>query len=242
MKLVKERESYPVILTSATEEPEKIGDEYISVFRDLGLDEIQILDINNRKEAYLDKHINLLRKAGGVFFTGGDQLRISGIFGGTPFNQVLQEIYNRGAIIAGTSAGASVVSDIMIIGGKNDDTPMSDSVRLAPGLGLLEEIIIDQHFAQRGRLARLMMIIAYNPGIMGIGIDEDTAVEIVSTGSFTVRGNGTVIVLDGSKVTHSNVADVNRDTPLALLNLKAHVLPADYGFALGKREVVLPKN
>lgn len=241
-ELLSERNSYLLILTSATSEPENIGKEYHNIFENLGIDDIKVLNIDNRKKAAKEEYAQLVERAGGIFFTGGDQLRITSILGGSLIDKGLKKAYENGAIIAGTSAGASVVSDIMIVGGHGDDSPKLDSVRLASGLGLFEEVIVDQHFAQRGRMNRLLMSIAYNPYILGIGIDEDTAIEINPEGYFTVRGSRTVSVIDGRDITYSNISEIKEDKPLALLGVKVHILPANYRYNLSKREIIIPGN
>ncbi len=237
VELLKQRESYLVILTTATSAPGAVGKEYQSVFGQLGLKDIKLLHINSRNEAAADNNASLLAKAGGIFFTGGDQLRLTSLLGGSAVNRALKQAYQNGVLIAGTSAGASVVSNIMIIGGEDDQTPQAESVQLAPGLGLLEEVVVDQHFAQRGRLGRLLSVVAYNPYIIGVGIDEDTAVEINDQACFIVRGSRTVTIIDGQEVSHSNIYGLGKREPLALLNVKVHVLPAGYSFDLRNRKV-----
>lgn len=241
-RLVSEKDSYLVILTSATSQPESVGRDYQYIFKDLGIDVVKIFNINNREKASNKEYCNLIEKASGIFFTGGDQLRITSIFGGSSINESLKKTYEAGAIIAGTSAGASVVSDIMIIGGHGDDSPQLDSVNLASGLGFLEEVIIDQHFAQRGRMNRLLMAIAYNPYILGIGIDEDTAIEVTPDGFFVVRGSRTVTVVDGKNITYSNISEIKGKQPLALLDVKVHILPANYKYNLRNREIILAEE
>ncbi len=240
-ELVSEKNSYLVILTSATTEPESVGLDYQHIFKDLGIDSVKVLNIDNREKASNKENCKLIENASGIFFTGGDQLRITSIFGGSRISESLKKVYEAGAIVAGTSAGASVVSDIMIVGGHGDDSPQLDSVNLASGLGLLEEVIIDQHFAQRGRINRLMMAIAYNPYILGIGIDEDTAIEISPDGFFVVRGSNTVTVVDGRSITYSNISEIKNKQPLALLDVKVHILPANYKYSLRNRGIILPQ-
>jgi len=239
-QLVIEKDSYLVILTSATSEPESVGRDYQYIFKDLGVDIVKILNIDNRERASNKEYCKLVENASGIFFTGGDQLRITSIFGGSRISESLKKAYEAGAIVAGTSAGASVVSDIMIVGGHGDDSPQLDSVNLASGLGLLEEVIIDQHFAQRGRINRLLMAIAYNPYILGIGIDEDTAIEISSDGFLVVRGSKTVTIVDGTNITYSNISEIKNKQPLALLDVKVHILPANYKYSLRNREIIIP--
>ncbi|NLM97782.1 MAG: cyanophycinase [Halanaerobiaceae bacterium] len=239
-RMVQERGSSLVILTSAAEEGASAGLEYQRIFEELGIGKGRILDIDSRKKAESVENARLLEEADGIFFTGGDQLRITSIFGATRVNAALKKAYENGAVIAGTSAGASVVSYIMIVGGKGEESPRMDSVRLAAGLGLVEELVIDQHFAQRGRMNRLLFAVAYNPHILGIGIDEDTAIELGPEAVFTVRGSHTVTVIDGKGITHSNISELKGNQSLALLDVKIHVLPAMYSYNLQERKVIIP--
>ncbi|MGB4372723.1 MAG: cyanophycinase [Halanaerobiales bacterium] len=238
--LVKERGSYLLVLTSATSRAEEVGREYRGIFQELGIDRVKILDIDSRTKAMSSTNATLLEEAGGIFFTGGDQLRITSFFGGTRVYDALKKAYEGGAVVAGTSAGASVVSEIMIVGGEGDDSPHLNSVRLAAGLGLLEEVVVDQHFAQRGRMNRLLFAVAYNPHILGLGIDEDTAIEFQAEASFLVHGSRTVTVIDGREITYSNISELEGNQALALLNVKIHVIPAGYAYNLVKREVIIP--
>lgn len=241
VELIQKKSSYIVIFTIATRDAQSVGSEYQKIFRKLGEEGIKILQINNRTQAAAKENGDILKDAGGIFFTGGDQLRITSLLGGTAVNSALQDAYHSGAIIAGTSAGASAVSDTMIVAGDNDQTPRMKSVELAPGLGLLEEVVIDQHFAQRGRLGRLLMTVAYNPHILGIGIDEDTALEINNQAEVIVRGSRTVTIIDGRDISHSNVSEIGEREPLALLDVKVHILPPGYTFNLQTRVAGLPE-
>ncbi len=224
-----------IIMTTATEEPEKVGEKYISIFTRLGSSNVEVLDIPDRSSANKAACIEKLDQAAGIFFTGGDQLKITGILGGTAIDRKLHELYERGVVIAGTSAGASVMSSTMIVGGSNDETPRKDSLNMAPGMALIEEVVIDQHFAQRGRIGRLLAGVAQNPHNLGIGIDEDTAIIINSSQCFTVIGSQTVTVVDGETISFSNVSETGPRHPLALTDVKLHVLPPGLGFDLKTR-------
>lgn len=141
-------------------------------------------------------------------------------------------------VIAGTSAGASVMSDTMIVGGQSSETPKKSMLSMAPGLGFLQEVLIDQHFAQRGRIGRLLEAVAQNPHILGIGLDEDTAIVVDSAAFFEVIGSQTVTVVDGRFVTHTNISELEPQESLALLNVVLHVLPKGYRFDLNKRDAI----
>lgn len=224
-----------VIITTATEKPEEVGLTYKRVFKALGISDIDIVDVNSREEAEDEQLARIISGASGVFFTGGDQLRITSVLGGTRVYSALHEAYERGVLIVGTSAGASAMSDNMIVEGNNDDTPKKSVVRMAPGMGLLEEVVIDQHFAQRGRIGRLLGAIAQNPYILGVGIDEDTAILVGPEPVFEVIGSQTVTVVDGSRSSYSNVSELAPAEALAFFNVLIHILPAGCGFDLKQR-------
>lgn len=224
-----------VILTSATDEPEKIGAAYCQVFNSLGCTKVHILDIPSRIAAGSKEIGVLINRATGVFFTGGDQLKITSALGGTDLMKNLKNKFSQGLVIAGTSAGASAMSSTMIIEGEGDESPQFDNIRMAPGIGLLSDVVIDQHFAQRGRIGRLLMAVGQNPAVLGLGIDEDTAV-IIDQDELLVWGSQTVTILDGWKVTHTNVSSLKPEQNLTLMNVKLHTLSHGYSFNLKSRQ------
>lgn len=205
VELAQEREGSIVIMTAATEYPQKIGEEYTRIFERFGVRNISIIHIDSRQDANHAAFVNKIENASCIFFTGGDQLRITSLLGGTRAEELLKEAYNRGVVIAGTSAGASVMSETMITSGKDDDAPKKCTLKMAPGLGLLKDVVIDQHFAQRGRIGRLLTAIAQNPHMLGVGIDEDTAVIIDGNAVFEVIGSHAVTILDGKTLEFTNV-------------------------------------
>lgn len=231
-----------VIMTAATQYPQKVSDEYIKIFKRLGAEKVVSLDIPSRRQAQLAETTEVIMAAGGIFFTGGDQLRITSLLGGTDVDYALHEAFRKGTVIAGTSAGASVMSATMIIGGDGDSTPQQDSISMGPGMGLVREVVIDQHFAQRGRLGRLVAAVAQQPAILGIGIDEDTAIIINRRGAMKVIGSQTVTIVDGNKCEHTNVSETKPKQPLALTGLTVHILPAGYGFDLEDRRVLIQEE
>ena len=230
-----------LVMTAAARDREAIGEEYREVFRGLGAQVVRVLHIDSRAEAADPRNAAAIREATGVFFTGGDQLRITALLGGTEVYRELHEAYARGVVIAGTSAGASAMSDTMIIEGDGRDSPRNLAARMAPGMGLLEEVVIDQHFAQRGRLNRLLVAVAQNPYILGIGIDEDTALIVGPGGTARVIGSGTVTVVDGKSMSHTNVSEMDLEQPVALLDARLHVLPPGYAYDLGRRRPIVPE-
>lgn len=225
------------ILTVASEIEEEVGKIYLDTFRKMGCNFAEVIHIKNRQQAEDNEKIKKIHDAGGIFFTGGDQLRITGLIGGTATERVVKEAYYQKKIIAGTSAGASAMSDTMIIG-SNSNIPEKDSVKMAPGLGLLGGVVIDQHFSQRGRIGRLLLAIATNPRILGVGIDEDTAVHIRDDGVLEVLGTGTAMIIDASPATVSNISDTEEQRPLALSPVKLHVLSEGCVYSLSKRMII----
>lgn len=227
-----------VIMTTATEKPEEAGREYRNIFHRLGASQIDVLNIDTRDEANTDDNVERIRRSAGIFFTGGDQLRITSILGGTKVQAAMQEAYSSGVAIIGTSAGASVMSNTMIIDGDSNDPARKCTLKMAPGLGFLQEAIIDQHFHQRGRIGRLLCGVAENPYMLGIGIDEDTAIRVYSDAHFEVIGNNAVTIIEGKSIKSSNVSELNPDEILAIVNVTLHVLPGGYGFDMKNREVL----
>lgn len=221
-----------VIATIATEYPEKSYKKYKKVFEGLGIINIDNLDISRREDAFKLENIEIINNANLLFFTGGDQLRITSMIGGTLVYDAIKELCNRGGLIAGTSAGASVMSDTMIVQGEDDESPHKCTLKMSPGLGLVKNIIIDQHFAQRGRIGRLLTAIAENPEVLGIGIDEDTAILVSDKGTAEVIGSGAVYFIDGSSIDYSNVSEQYSEEVLSIFNVKLHVLKEGNKFNL----------
>lgn len=228
-----------VILTIATEHPEETGREYTEIFNSLGADKVSLLHIETREHANNHDRVKDIDNSSCIFFTGGDQLRITSLLGGTEMERVLERAYENGVIIAGTSAGASVMSETMITSGADDSAPKKCTLKMAPGLGLLREVVIDQHFAQRGRIGRLLTAIAQNPHMLGIGIDEDTAIIVTPDATFEVIGSNAATVLDGKNLLHTNVSELNPDEILALTHITMHVLPKGYKYNMKLREPII---
>src|SRR3954447_8535390 len=213
-----------VVLTSATTDPEGSWQRYRKAFAKLGLKNVVHVDVRDREQALDGQLSKPIEDARCVFFTGGDQLRITAHIGDTPVYQRIRDMIDHGGIVAGTSAGAAVMSDTMIIGGESDNTPkVGEIVRMAPGFGFLRGYIVDVHFSERGRIGRLVGAVAQNPAIMGIGIDEDTAL-FVSAGCGEVFGDGGVWFVDGMQAYGSNVAEGSADETLSIENVHVNVL------------------
>lgn len=224
-----------LVITTATEDSARAGQDYTRIFERLNAGKVEVLDLDSRQKANQPYIAKLLDKATGIFFTGGDQLRITAMLGGTVANDGLRKAYLQGTVIAGTSAGASVMTNTMVVEGDSDEAPKLNTIKLAPGLGLLEEVVVDQHFAQRGRIGRLLTAIAHNPYILGMGIDEDTAVVVHPDAKLEVIGSQTVTFIDGRQITFSNVSGLSPDQALAIEQVIIHVLPKGYKFDLTTR-------
>ncbi len=233
------KQSKLVIMTVATEYPMKVGKEYKDIFHRLGLNNIDALHIETRDDANDPIKLKRLDNATCVFFTGGDQLKITSLLGGSKLEAQLKNLFSTGLVIAGTSAGASAMSEIMITSGPDDEAPKKCTVKMAPGLGLLKGVVIDQHFAQRGRIGRLLAAVAQNPSVLGIGIDEDTAILVSNDCNFQVIGSNAVTILDGAKCSHTNVSETRPDDILALTDMKLHILPKGYSFDLKSKTPIL---
>jgi cyanophycinase len=216
--------------------PDGIFAEYEKAFRALGVKHIYNLEIRDRDEATRESKVRILDDARGVFFTGGDQMKITSQIGDTPIFQRTRQIYEDGGVIAGTSAGASVMSETMLVtGGDEESHVIGGSVRMAPGLGLIGGVIIDQHFMERGRVGRLIGAVAQNPKNLGIGIDEETAIVVERGNGFYVLGSGAVYVLDASEVSYSNIAEEDLKKTLSIYNIKMHMLSQGDRFDLLNR-------
>ncbi|GHF44453.1 cyanophycinase [Deinococcus metalli] len=225
-----------VVTTVASHQPEGYFEEYQRTFQDLGVKDVVELAIAERAEARQESRLDLLDGARGIFFTGGDQLRITSQLGDTPIYSRVQQLYEEGGVVAGTSAGASVMSDVMLVSGESDESHRIGELQMAPGLGLIHGVVIDQHFAERGRMGRLLGAVAKNPRYVGIGIDENTAVVVEGGELLRVLGSGAVYVIDGATVTSSNIADAKQDCTLSIYDVRLHVLSQGDGFDLGRRE------
>lgn len=212
-----------VVATLASQIPHEVWPEYQRVFRRMGVTQIEHFFIDQHNQASDASHLSLFDDAHTVFFTGGDQLKITTKIGGTPiFNRIL-EIYKKGGIIAGTSAGAAMMGTTMLVGGDNSETHKVGNWLMAPGLGFAEEMIIDQHFAQRGRIGRLLGAVAMNPGVLGIGIDEDTSI-IMQNHQFQVLGTNAIYIVDGRELTYTNISEAAAERTMSMHDVKLHIL------------------
>ena len=217
------------------------GLRYERLFRELGAAQVEAIDFDTRRDCEEKGRLERIGRATGVFFTGGSQLRITTLIGGTSVAKLLRAMNARGVTVGGTSAGASILSEHMIAMGDEGSSPMAGSVRLAPGLGLTNRFVIDQHFRQRDRLGRLVTALAYNPFAIGIGLDEDTAAFIGPDNTLEVEGSGGVTVVDASHLQFSSMDSAEEGEPVCLLGLTVHILIAGATFNLHTRRASASK-
>lgn len=219
---------------------EETGPDYNRIFSELGADRVEFLPISRRADCDNPDFAGMLDRATGIFMTGGNQLRLSAILGGTLVAQKIRRRNAAGVPVAGTSAGASIMSEHMVAGGSSNAGPAEGNITLAPGMGLTNAVIIDQHFTQRNRLGRLLTASSFNPFLIGLGIDEDTAAFIGPDNVFEVVGSGTVTVVDASHLTHSSMWEARRGQALSLLGLRLDVLGEGCRYDLTARQAFPP--
>ena len=228
------------IITTASSIPQEVGDEYQKAFAQLNILNTDVLDVRSREEANSAHVIERLRNADVVMFTGGDQLRLTSIFGGTSFHHLLIERYeNEHFIISGTSAGAAASSKNMIYQGSSSEALLKGEVKITGGLGFINNVIIDTHFVQRGRIGRLLYACASNPVNLGIGLGEDAGLLITNGHVMEAIGSGLVILVDGTHMRHTNITDVQMGDPVSIENLTVHVLALADTFDLKTKKMTL---
>ncbi len=218
---------------------DETGPVYQELFEGMGA-KAMCIPIEERDDCYQEDTLAVMERATGIFITGGNQLRLSTILGGTPVARSIRRLNAAGVHMAGTSAGAAIISEHMIAGGRSGASPRESGVVLAPGLGLTNRVIIDQHFNRRGRMGRLLAALSFNPFVCGLGIDENTAAFIGPDGNMEVVGHGTVSVVDPSDLRHSSMSYVRKAEAISLIGLKLHVLANGAHFNLESREATLP--
>jgi cyanophycinase len=231
------RDARIVVISTASSLGLEAGDRYRQVFGELGVARVRTIHAITRPQANDETAALALRDATGIFLTGGNQLRLSSTIGGTRLADAVLEQFRRGAVVAGTSAGASAMSSHMIAFGASGATPKHRMAQIAAGLGVLPGVIIDQHFQQRNRLGRLLSLIAQNPSLLGLGIDEDTAGVVGPDHVMEVIGRGSITVVDGA-ASETDAWEVHGHRPLMISGVVLHSMPAGYRFDLRRRERV----
>ena len=230
------------IITTASETPEQRGKDYHKVFTTLGASKIDLFNMTERVHANDRKSAKTIADLDLIFFTGGDQLRLTTIMGGTRVLDAIQKRLENGALIAGTSAGAAVFSDTMIYEGKSEDGLFKGSVLSTSGFGFVDKIIFDTHFMARGRIGRLIQIVTSNPTCIGVGIGEDSGVILTGDGIAEVVGTGQVVIVDGCGIGYSNIMDIKPGEPIAVENVRIHSLVDGYGYHFIKRQFLRPSS
>jgi cyanophycinase len=224
------------IITTATSLPDEVGDDYISAFRSLDVKDYDTLHIDDKDMANDRRYIERIRKADGVIFSGGDQLKLSSILGGTDFHNILKERYeNEHFVIAGTSAGAAAMSQHMIVRGSSEDALIKGELKLTTGLGFIDDVVIDTHFTQRGRFGRLIQAVATLPSSIGLGLGEDTAAVITDGNHVEIVGSGMVVIVDGQNIRQSTITEIRDGEPLTVEGVTLHVLCEGDCFLLKER-------
>lgn len=224
------------IVTVASTVGDELWEVYRNAFKHLGVKKLSHLDVVHRTESLDMRAFNAVKDADAIFFTGGDQLKITSELGGTKVLERIIEIHKHGGIIAGTSAGASVMGETMMVAGKSDASfRIGSGLKMSPGLGLASCMLIDQHFAERGRIGRLIGATAHNPKFLGIGIDENTAIILEDKVKFDIIGSGAVYVLDAHEANGSNLSEADEDSALSIFNVRLHLLVKGDSFDVERR-------
>ncbi len=236
------------IIPSASREPALIGDRYFCIFQDMGAKEIKVLDVRDRDQGNDSGYLNYVETCTGIFMTGGDQLRLCGLLAETPLmNRILERVRNQEITLAGTSAGAAVMGLQMIAGGSSGECPNRGLVDMATGFGIIPEVLIDQHFHNRNRLARLLSAIAAHPYLLGVGIDEDTCAMFESDHAvprqrrdrtIQVLGKGTVTIINPKAISYTNYDLAHGSEPISLHNLQLHILSHGGRYDLKKHQPI----
>ena len=231
------------VVTTASKIPKEIGPEYVKALSYLGANNVDILDIVRREQATDSDILERLKAADVVMFTGGDQLRLTSILGGTPFHDILLEKYrNEDFIYAGTSAGAAAASNNMIYQGSSSEALLKGEVKITSGLGLIDDVIIDTHFVQRGRIGRLFQAVVGNPKVLGIGLGEDTGLLITNGRQMEAIGSGLVILVDGREIKDTNLTQIELGQPISISHLVTHVMSKHDTFNLDTYKMTIQSS
>lgn len=228
------------VITTASTIPLEVGAEYIKAFNYLGATNVDVLHIQKREEADRAEILKRIQNADVVMFTGGDQLRLTSILGGTQFHEILLKKYKEEEFIySGTSAGAAAASGSMIYQGSSKEALLKGEVKITSGLGFIDDVIVDTHFVQRGRIGRLFQAVVGNPKILGIGLGEDTGLLITNGTKMEAIGSGLVILVDGKQIKNTNLTDVSLGEPVSISNLVVHVMSQNDTYDLTSGEFVI---
>ncbi|QNI03938.1 cyanophycinase [Halomonas sp. SH5A2] len=228
------------VIATASGIPKQVLPEYEAAFSRLGASQVHLLEIRDRQEAADADTVRLLEQSGIIFFTGGDQLRLTNVLGGSPALKAVRKRLQEGAVVAGTSAGAAAMPGTMIYNGAAADALRKGAVNMTSGLGFVDGLIIDSHFLERGRFTRLMEVGASNPEHLGVGLGEDAGVIIHPHGILEAIGPGHVILIDSLDLASSNIADLDMGEPVAVEHMILHALVSGHGFDVEARRYLVP--
>ena len=230
-------DSHIEVITTASEIPEEVGQNYVDAFNRLGCSNVGVIHVKNREDAQKSEYLERIRKADGVMMTGGNQMRLTMIYGGTEFLEILHDRYmNEAFVIAGTSAGAMAMSNTMIYEGASHEALLKGKVKITTGLAFIKDVIIDSHFVKRGRFGRLAQVVCSNPACIGIGLGEDTGVLVRNGNEMETIGSGLVLIFDGHQIKYSNIADIEDGMPISIEHLVVHVLAKGNQYFLKERK------
>lgn len=228
------------IIPTASKIPNQVGPEYAKAFQYLGVENVEVLNIEKREEALSEESYNRIKNADVIFFTGGDQLRLTSIIGGTPMHDlILQKYQEEEFIYVGTSAGAASASKSMIYQGTSHEALLKGEIKITSGLGLIDHVVVDTHFVQRGRIGRLFQAVVSNPKTLGIGLGEDTGLLITDGNVMEALGSGLVILVDGRNISDTNITDVNIGEPISIKNLVVHVMSKSDKYLLKEHQFTI---
>lgn len=231
------------IITTASQIPEVVGEEYVKAFSYLGAEDSGVMNITTREQANNEEFITRLENADVVMFTGGDQLRLTSILGGTEFHRLLLKKYQEtNFLIAGTSAGAAAASNNMIYQGSSSEALLKGEIKITGGLGFINDVVIDTHFVHRGRIGRLFQAVVSNPMILGVGLGEDTGLFIKNGHEMEAIGSGLVILVDGRNIKDTNITDIALGSPISIENLVVHVMSMHDHFDLKTYKMIINKG
>ncbi len=232
-----DKDSHIEVITTASSIPVEVGENYLQSFSKVGCTNVKVMDIRNREDVLRPEFIERIRNCDGVLFTGGNQLRLSTIFGGTEILKILLDrFYTEDFVIAGTSAGAMAMSNTMIYQGSSGGALIKGEVKITTGLAFIKDVIIDSHFDKRVRFGRIAQAVASNPSCIGIGLGEDTGVLITGNNHLEAIGSGLVIIVDGHNISHNNIADLSEGSPISVENLVVHVMTKGNAYDLKERK------
>lgn len=228
------------VVTSASMIPYEVGNNYLDAFGKIGCSNVNVMHIRNRDDANKKAYLDRIRTADGVMFSGGNQMRLSTIFGGTEFLSVIHERYEKEPfVVAGTSAGAMAMSQTMIYEGNATRAHLKGEVKITTGLGFMSSVIIDSHFEKRGRFGRLAQSVAANPSCIGVGLGEDTGMLVTEGNRMEAIGSGLVIIIDGHSMRHTNLADIPEGNPISIEHLVVHFCEKGNGYMVRERRFLM---